>query len=374
MKKFNFSILIVVVVILLLVLTSCQKNEVFFQEEVNLDDHYLYSTYNFSDDPNVIDFGIQPLWIPTSTIIEIMRRDEVLLNELEKLGMEIRFHVFLKGDDVNYFIENGKLEAGIGGDMPAIRIAANEKARIVSLIQEGHVSIVSRDIAEISGLEGKKVGFAMGSNAHFYLLNTLKKNDVKISDIKLVSMDVTMMKNALVDGKIDAFAAWEPTPTITLKENPAFVITHRGTSFGFMYVSDDFFKKEEAVKHLVASEIRSLRWIRHNRGNFDIASEFTLESAKLLNEGNILSVEDVNYLAQEDLPGIYTKYFPRVNNGFIDNVGIINEEFILLQELGLVDESKNWKDVKERFEKDIVEDLISESDEYKLFETPFDEK
>lgn len=36
-----------------------------------------------------IDFGYQPLWTGPATITEVMRKDQILVEELKKLGLEI---------------------------------------------------------------------------------------------------------------------------------------------------------------------------------------------------------------------------------------------------------------------------------------------
>ena len=79
-----------------------------------------FDSYEFCKSYTVIEIGTQPLMIPTSLISEAMKRDSVLKELLLKKGFEARFHPFFKGVDLNYFINNGSLEAAIGGDLPTI--------------------------------------------------------------------------------------------------------------------------------------------------------------------------------------------------------------------------------------------------------------
>ncbi|MFQ5610801.1 MAG: hypothetical protein ACE5H9_01560, partial [Anaerolineae bacterium] len=109
----------------------------------DLSDHSLYRTYNFGEDASVIDVGIQPLWLPTGTIAEAMMRDDILRKNLSDQGLEIRFHPFLKGADVNFFLRRGDLEVAIGGDMPALTAAAESNVVIAALIQQGFSAIVA---------------------------------------------------------------------------------------------------------------------------------------------------------------------------------------------------------------------------------------
>ncbi len=336
----------------------------------NLSFHPIYKDYIFSGEENVIDLGEQPLGIPASSITEVMERDNILKEELSRLGYSLNTHPFLKGNDVNYFLKSGDLEAGIGGDMPAVRAAAEDSAIIVSIVQEGPVSIISRDISEVRGLKGKKIAYALGSNAHFYLLNTLKKNEVDISDVTLVQMDVNSMPGALEDGSIDAFSAWEPTPRMTLKKNPDFIVTHKGRSYGFLYVKKDLLERSpEVVYHLLASEIRAIRWIISSDTNIDLAGEWAKNSSlKITPQGIDLNKEGIRALTKKDLPGIQTRDYPRIPPDLLSEGGALELEFLFLKNLGFISEEKTWKEVRKNFDLNAIDTVISKPEKYRIFD------
>lgn len=339
----------------------------------DLSNHPIYKNYHFGSKKSVIDFGEQPLWIPTSTISEVMKRDPILRDELKKLGFSIRFHPFLKGNDVNYFMLNGNLEAGIGGDMPAIRVVADGDVTITSIIQEGPVSIISKDIREVRDLKGKIIAYALGSNAHFYLLNTLKKNGITVDDVKLVKLDIVYMADALHEGTIDAFSVWEPTAAMALKKYPEFIVTHSGKSYGFVYMKNEFYtSNQEAASHILASEIRALKWIRTKDANLTLAGEWVIASAVELSSKVSkelpITLEMIGNLAKKDLPGILMKEYPRIPADLLATHGMLKKEFDLLQNLGLVSRTVKWEDVGKYFDLDIMENVISNSEKYRLFD------
>ena len=74
----------------------------------DLSRHPIYRTYDVSEEANVVDFGIQPLVVSCAIICEVMRRDAVLHEVLAGEGLQIRFHPFLKGADVNFFLGRGE--------------------------------------------------------------------------------------------------------------------------------------------------------------------------------------------------------------------------------------------------------------------------
>ena len=78
--------------------------------EDNLLKHPIYSRYVFDNTEKVINIGVQPLYLPTGLISEAMERDTVLQKALQDFGVEVRYYPFLKGDDVNFFLQNKDLD------------------------------------------------------------------------------------------------------------------------------------------------------------------------------------------------------------------------------------------------------------------------
>lgn len=372
MRKYTPFLLVVLLISSIIILNQIQPfNQSSTPTEIDQDlsSHPIYSTYEFSSDPSIIYMGIQPLWIPTSVITEVMSRDLILLNQLEQLGFSLVFHPFLKGNDLNYFIENGMLDIGVGGDMPAIRLASNDGIDIVSLIQEGPVSIISKDIREVQDLKNKKIGIAFGSNAHFYLVNTLVTNGVSLDSVQLIPMDITEMASALAKGEIDAFASWEPTPTLTLEANSDFVVTHQGRSFGFIYIKKELVEENPEVAYVIlSSEIRAIRWLKASDHNIAKAIEWVnTESLGLQPNAPVVDAEVMIKLVKQDLPGILIKEYPRISQDLFEDNGLLEKEYLLLKSLGLVPVGSDWSDVLSSINLEIIEAVISEPHEYLIY-------
>ncbi len=335
----------------------------------DIENHPIYREYTFSPAKHVIDIGVQPLWIPTSILTEVMKRDAVLCERLRALGVELVFHSFLKGDDVNYFLEKGDLDAGVGGDMPTLRAVA-DGAVAVSLFQVGPVSIISRDVQEVVQLKSMRIGYAHGSNAHFYLLNTLEKHGMGAGDVRLTPMEVTDMPEALAAGRIDAFSAWEPTPAITLYRYPEFKKTHQGRSHGFLYVSPAMYTEHpEIVRHLLASEVRALRWIRKSKKNILTAAGWARASAAAMTgEAIPLSREEIAALALEDLPGFRIKKYPGITARLLADDSPLVREFTFLQKFGYIENGVDWREVRERFDRQQMEHILNDWAPYGVHE------
>ena len=240
-------------------------------------DHPVYSKYEFGEGDNVIDFGIQPLEIPPGIISEAMRRDATLRDSLSQLGLEIKFHPFLKGADINFFLKRGDVEAVMAGDMPTLTASATHDVIVVSLTKQGFNSIVAREQMLLTALRGRRIGYAFSSNAHYSLLEALADAGLGENDVHLVPMDVTQMPDALAAREVDAFSAWEPMPAIAIARPDGFVAIHRTLSTSYMYFARLFAEKHpEAVCNIVASQPRSMAWMRQSKRNFLVACGWTL--------------------------------------------------------------------------------------------------
>lgn len=116
--------------------------------------------------------------------------------------------------------------------MPALSAAATMDIIIPVLMQQGFISILARQPMLIRKLRGKRIGYAFGSNAHYALLSILSSAGITEDDVQLVSMDTHEMADALSQGTIDAFSAWEPTPAIARARYPDFVTIHQKLTTG----------------------------------------------------------------------------------------------------------------------------------------------
>ncbi len=333
----------------------------------NLSDHPIYNEYEFGPDESIIDLGMQPLWAPTGLISEAMQRDTLLHTALAEQGLRIRFHPFLKGADVNFFMRRGHLEVGIGGDMPALTAAADSKVLVAALIQQGPCSIVAGKPMLLRQLRGKRIGYAFGSNAHYALLAALSSAGLGLGDVRLVSLDVTEMPNALLSGAIDAFSAWEPTPTIVLNLSEGPEIIHRRLTTGYLYFARSFADRHpEAIRQIVASELRVVRWMQDRRSNLLQAARWAIEAERELSgQPPALSVEQYVALAKSDLLGM-SDCTPAIPRSDLAADGHLVREFEFLQTLGKIPPTAKWEDVRACFDRSVVEHVLSNAQEYRL--------
>jgi sulfonate transport system substrate-binding protein len=331
-----------------------------------------YEDYDFGRETNVVDIGVQPLWLPACVISAAMQHDRVLQQTLQELGMTARFHPFMKGADVNTWLLNGHLEVGIGGDMPTLSAASKTNIVVATLIQQGFCSIISGHPMLMADLRGKRIGYAFGSNAHFALLNALAEADIQEEQVKLVSMDVQIMPDMLARGVIDAFAAWEPTPSIALKTVEGSSAVQRCLTTGYMYFSGAFAKENpKTMRAIIASQVRAMHWMKADGRNLEKACGWALNGYEALSgEKSPLTRAEYADISRSDLLGRTMTPIPPAAN-LIDGAPL-HKEYQFLHRQGRVSTLRMWDDVKACFENTTTEQLVKSSSSYRLNEWDFD--
>lgn len=138
----------------------------------------------------------------------------------------------------------------------------------------GSDGIVARNtIGKVTDLKGKTVAAsAPGTSPHFTLAWILKKNGLKLSDVKLVTLEPAAAANAFVAGTADLDAAVTYEPYLTLVRNKPESGKLIADSLQYPMVFDSFgctpkFIKEnpKAVKALVDSYFEALDMIAKDK-------------------------------------------------------------------------------------------------------------
>ncbi len=361
-KKIKWiGVIVLGIVILLVIFFSFRKGQElspFTHKMTDLLSHPIYSKYQFDRSEKVINIGVQPLYLPTGLISEVMKRDRILQKALKDLGMELKYYPFLKGDDVNFFLYRGDLDFGIGGDMPALSAASTTDVIIPVILQQGFSSILATRPMMAKQLRGKRIAYPFGSIAHFVVLDVLASEDFKESEVVLVPMDIPRLAQALNTGEIDAFAVWEPISAISRKTHKDFVVIYQQMTSGYMYFLRDFHKKHpEAAKQMVAAVVRAFRWMQSKRPNLLLAGKWAKQEGESLGAQKIpLSSKEMTDLAQKDILGLTS--VPLISSDDLKHNGPLHREFRFLKTLGKIPPSATWERVRNSFDRKILNEVL----------------
>jgi len=337
-----------------------------FAESQDFSTHPVYSKYEFGKKENVIDFATQPLAVPIGVISEVIKRDQVLKSALRKKGMEIRFHPFLKGPDLNFFFRRGDIEAAIAGDMPVITLAATTDIIVAGLARQGVSSLVAEKAMLLGDLKGKRIGYPEGSTAHYGLLIALTYAGLKETDVKHVPMENSELSEALESGRIDAFSAFEPVPTASLSKNKEFVVIQKFLNASYFYLGRKFVERHpEEATQVVASFVRALRWMKADERNLVRAAVWTLEAGKgLKGSPPDWSVEQIAAIVRTDSLKLISD--PFIPSGDLAQEGRMHKAFDFLKMKGKVPASTPWEKIRASMDQAMMKEVVSHPGKYLL--------
>jgi NitT/TauT family transport system substrate-binding protein len=349
-------------------LISCSRTEqqtAISAAAVDLSKDAQYSKLVFGKHPGEIDIGVQPMALPESPVGLLLARDRVLAAQLAAAGTTLTAHPFLKGADLNFFLTRGDLEVGIAGDMPALAAAAKGDIVIVGMVKQGFSSIVARQPMLVKDLKGKRVATGLGSTSHFSLLNALSTEGLTEKDITIVPMEARDMPAALAGKKVDAFCAWEPTPSIAFAENQGLYLVHKGLSLAFLYFRKDFVVSHpEQTRQITAAAARSLIWMR-TPGNLDTTSTWCIEAAAgFLGKPFTLAAARVATLIRTDLLQIPNA--PLIDDRMLKENGLLWQEFNFLKNNGNIPQNVGWDKVRGSFDTEMMRQVLADRKRYAL--------
>jgi len=137
----------------------------------------------------------------------------------EKNGLDVTINTGPSGLAMVPFLVNNQVQAAYGSDLAGV-INHQVDPNIVAVADGTYLvkwlSVIGRNVADLEGLKGKKVGIAMGTGSEIFWRRVLEKKNLKLTDFTMVNVEAPEMLAATERGDIDGFAVWEPWPTRTL--------------------------------------------------------------------------------------------------------------------------------------------------------------
>jgi sulfonate transport system substrate-binding protein len=217
----------------------------------------------------------------------------------------------------------------------------------------------------VKDLKGKRVATGIGSTSHFSLLTALENEGLSERDITLVGMEVSDMPQALASGAIDAFSAWEPTPTLAFAGHPGFHLVHKGLSFGFLCFRRDFVAAHPQETRLIAAAVeRSSRWMRLP-GNIEQVARWTVEGATRL-QGKLSSLTEsqIAHIVRADLLNVPAA--PQIPGRLLQERELLWKEFQFLKRVGAIPGDIPWEKVRNSFDVEPMRGVLSDDRAFQL--------
>ena len=181
-----------------------------------------------------------------------------------------------------------ELDIGYVGQAPATAAVLNGVADVKFIAQvnlEGSSIVAGKDSSDenLFSLAGKTVAIPGHATMQDFLLRkALAKNNIKISELKIIVLKPPEMLQALNLKNIDAFIAWEPYPAQAVNNNTGKIILSSGEiqenhpCCVLVASAELCAKSPEIIKKTQAVHRRACGYIENNRNEaIEIGSKYT---------------------------------------------------------------------------------------------------
>lgn len=312
-------------------------------------------------------FAYFPMAVPASVLGEAIKRDRILERNLARHGIRLAFKPFNRGNETMELIKKNQVAAVAFGDMPTIEACVIGRMLIVGQAKHGYSLIVGPKGAHVRDLRNKRIGNAPGSTGHYALLQALASANIPEQSVTIVPMQLHEMQSALVAGKIDAFAAWEPIPSATLQAYPnRFDILHRQVSLMYILISQRLAESTpEAANELTAAFIRAFRWLRQSATHLRTASHWAQQGmAAFSGKPATVSIEEIARITRSEMLDIIG--IPQLPHRDSSGALLLSQEFDFMQKNGLLPTTARWEQVQQSFRRDLMAEILKKPVKYGL--------
>jgi NitT/TauT family transport system substrate-binding protein len=186
------------------------------------------------------------------------------------------------------------------------------------------------------------------------------------ADVRMTPMEIPELAGALANGRIDAFSAFEPTPTGALAAHPDFVAIQRFHLSGYLLQTRTFAERDpEAAREIHSSYARSLRWLRKSGRNIETAARWTLEAIEALTgkKPEVTAGQLERILRNDTLRFAES---PVLGEGDFRKGDFLHKSFLFLQAQGKLPADARWETVERAPNRRIMREVLSAPSKYKL--------
>lgn len=323
-----------------------------------------FDHYGLSPASATVDLGVQPLGYPSGVISAVMQRDRILKKALAASQQPLKTHPFRRGADMVPLLADQRLEAGLLGDMPTLLSASTGGVWIVGLVKQTSTAIVAKGATQAASLAGKRIGFVETSSAHLTLLKGLSAAGVSESQVTLIPVSVGDMPDALERGDIDAFAAWEPAPTIALAKSDKNHTVFRGLTSDYFVITQAFAKRSpQAARQVVAGFLRAIEWMRLSQDNLQKAAQWAMADTRAFSgKPGVLSAAQIANITRREILDIPSAPTILTTGG----TPPLKSEFQFLTKLKKLPPGGTWDNVVAAFTYDGLARVLAEPRTYQV--------
>lgn len=315
----------------------------------------------------------QPLASLGGVIMELLIRDQLLRRALARTGLTLRLRPVSHGSEAITALRRGEVALTTLGDMPALELAATTPVTIFAQLKQNYAMVVGRKGLTARELKGKRIGNVHASSGHFTLLKVLQSAGLGEKDVTLVTLPVSQMPEALTNGTIDAFAAWEPTPSLAITSAPdRFAAIGRQSTSAYLVADRTVLERyPEAGYQVAAALVRAMHWLKEPN-HLQQAVSWNLTT--IGTAGNVRPQnrpEQLHRIVAADLAAI--RHSPRLAPPTTTrDAASLAAEFDFLKGLGKISPDVRWEAIQRSLNRSIVDQVIRQPARYQTTRQAYD--
>lgn len=211
----------------------------------------------------------------------------------QRNGLDVTVNTGPSGSAMIAFLIGNQINSAYGAEQAGV--SAHLVDPNVVAVAEGTallrwISVIGRNIENMEGLKGKRVGVARGTGSETFWLSVVSKLNLNPADYTIVNVEAPEMVAALERGNIDAFAVWEPWPTRAMRAIPNTKVLVSNDQIqivrNFIYMNKAWAEaNQDATQRFMRSMIQAQEFIASN------ATDAAQQTARFLRQDRAFIAE-----------------------------------------------------------------------------------
>ena len=244
---------------------------------------------------------------------------------LDDFPHELEWSTFTSGPPLLEAASAGAIDVGgVGNTPPIFAAAANAKIAAVAASKgqvEADAILVPENspLREVTDLRGRNIAVAKGSSAHGQVLLTLRANGLTTKDVTLNFLQPSDAYGAFTQGKVDAWAVWDPYTAQAQAEAKARVLTDgrgKANGYGFQVAGRKALEdkgKNAALKEYLIRYYKAQKWADTHREEWarawaaETGLKYEVALTAVNRNGDLpVKIDDTLIRSEQELADVFT--------------------------------------------------------------------
>lgn len=141
----------------------------------------------------------------------------------KKNGLEVDLKLGSSGSAMVPLLVNNQIQAALAAEQAGVQTHNLDPNVVIvgeSMLGSRYLAIVGRDVSDLAGMKGKRIGIAMGTASEVFWQALLDKLKLDAKDYKVLNVETPEMLAGLERKDLDVVSSWEPWTTRILAAVP----------------------------------------------------------------------------------------------------------------------------------------------------------